>query len=56
MMDFTGMPFPTTIPMLPGWLIKLLKAIEEGDTAGRCGASALAAGIYRLCAEAGGSD
>ena len=23
---------------------------EEGDTAGRCGASALAAGIYRLCA------
>ena len=27
MMDFTGMPFPTTIPMLPGWLIKLLKAM-----------------------------
>lgn len=27
MMDFTGMPFPTTMPMLPGWLIKLLKAM-----------------------------
>ena len=26
-MDFTGMPFPTTIPMLPGWLIKLAKAM-----------------------------
>lgn len=27
MMDFTGMPFPMTIPVLPGWLIKLLKAM-----------------------------
>ena len=27
MMDFTGMLFPTTIPMLPGWLIKLAKAM-----------------------------
>lgn len=27
MMDFTGMPFPMTIPVLPGWLIKLAKAM-----------------------------
>lgn len=27
MMDLIGMPFPTTIPVLPGWLIKLLKAM-----------------------------
>ena len=27
MMDLIGMPFPTTIPVLPGWLIKLAKAM-----------------------------
>ena len=27
MMDFIGMSFPTTIPTLPGWLIKLAKAM-----------------------------
>ena len=27
MMDFIGMSFPTTIPTLPGWLIKLVKAM-----------------------------
>lgn len=27
MMDFTGMPLPSPMPMPLGWLIKLLKAM-----------------------------
>ena len=32
MMDFTGMPFPTTMPMLPGWLIKLFTHPKKKET------------------------